>query len=159
MLDRPLRAPTRVALVAGLALIVGAVTLWAIDDDVFSAFQTGDTMQLPSDHLALELLARAEGDFSAMRELATESGVPHLCGASGVGDYEFCLVYSDDVLAVVPFDNGPDTSATITSPGFEGGVEVHLDARRSVGIRSTGGMTQVIVRRNGEFLGGARGME
>lgn len=119
--------------------------------------ELGSVTDLPESHPAASLIADGVS-YSSILDTVADAEVDSLCGGSDTADYRLCVIYSDGLLAVLPFGNLEGTVARVSGEGVGGQVTVPIVGSEPIAIVSAGGQVTVFVERHGEGVGSMTGM-
>lgn len=109
----------------------------------------GERVDLPESHPATEYLLTG-GGYDGFVAAASQSGGDFHCATGG---WRLCLVQSDGILAIVPFDNEPGLTGAVTGSGVGGTLTVPVGGDEPVAITSRGGEVEVVLRSDGSDRG------
>lgn len=114
-----------------------------------------DLVEVGPSNSAVEILDGGATTVESFSDAARERDLDFSCGESrGPLPYGLCLVGTEEILVMVPFDAPPGTTARLSDPGLSREVVMPLDRTEPVGVRNLeGSRLEVIVEYYGEEIG------
>lgn len=107
---------------------------------------------ISDDHAANQLFTGG-ADYQEIHDRSQELGLEFVCGR-GAGA-EWCAIWDDGVVVVLPFSVPEDATATISTPGYDGWIQSETQAGEPFAIWHGEGRFHLWYERDGESLGGS----
>ena len=118
----------------------------------------GDLVELPRSHAAVQILASGADTYDEFVEALSDADNVDRATTCAQGGWQLCLVWSEGVLAVVPFLHSPGDVVRVTADGLSGPVVIPMDIGRPVGLASPSGPGSAIIEdRFGTHIGEVSG--
>lgn len=97
------------------------------------------TVPIPGDHVVYEILARG-ADRTEIPDLAREMGFESSCGAGMRLEVESCVIWENGVAVIIPFRVPDGSTAEVSSPSYEGRLDIPFEVGQPVGVRHETGL-------------------